>query len=433
MMRRPVITEERMQVYLTREGDRATGSVEFPHATRGRVVVPIDYRRTDPPPAPARLSPSLPGRGQGEGAAGTGRPAVALSARAAQRLEAVQLADQMAAAFGPRSRGAGLAKAVEILKGKGFDCTARSIQLWARRLDLHGPQGLEDDYTPRPTSVLGISGDTAQKALTVLGWWCYQVGNLPRIDSSAMHVAAVLIGDGWTPADLMVVINCYASWGCDRQVMPFKAWHRWARYDLDRWALRAGVRGDKLRAKAHTAPPPDASTRRRQVNSTTAQKALAARAARDGVAEAPSRLARSALDPCGTGLLPGASCGTGVSPVACGTGVSPVVDAGPPGPATVADGLLDLDDRWRSMLLSAAHGDRHALDQAAETIAFWWGKLPESVTGPIDMRTAAWAKTHPGVAPAAVARRRVQALAPQLLGRGSGLPTAGIAARAIRR
>lgn len=412
-MRRPVITEERMQVYLQREGDRATGTVEFPHPTRGRVVVPIDYRRVDPTPrGPAQHSSSLQGRRQGEGAVGTGRPPVELSPRAAQRLDALARVDKLVAAYGPRSRGAALAKAVEALAADGFQCSARSLQLWAKRHDLHGPQGLEDDYTPRPTSVLGISGDTAQKALTVLGWWCYQIGNLPRIDSSAMHVAAVLIGDGWTPADLMAVINCYASWGCDRQAMPFKVWHRWARYDLDRWALRAGVRGDKLRAKAATAPPPDTSARRRQVNATTAQKALAARAAKDGVADAPSRIARSALDPLAD---------------------NPQLTADSSPPATVADALLDLDDRWRSMLLSAAHGDRHALDQAAETIAFWWGRLPESVTGPIDMKTAAWAKTHPGVAPAAVARRRVQALAPQLLGRGSGLPTAGIAARAIRR
>jgi len=99
----------------------------------------------------------------------------------------------------------------------------------------------------------------------------------------------------------------------------------------------------------------------------------------------------------------------------------------------MAEALMDLDDRWRSMLLSAAHGDRHAIDQAAETISFWWGKLPESVTGPIDMRVAAWAKTHPAIPASAAARRRVQALAPHLLGRGSGLPTAAIAARGIRR
>ena len=161
------------------------------------------------------------------------------------------------------------------------DITVRTLQLWDRRFDLEGKDGLRDRYSVCCKDPQTMFLAMARDAVMVCAWWAFRIGNVDDIDRKMMHAAVEhLIRPGYQVADLLATIDCYYSWQCDRARFSFKPFRRWARYDSPvPWLYRACDENDYRRvldamrnqrvplqspATVRSLDVPDARARRRE-------------------------------------------------------------------------------------------------------------------------------------------------------------------------
>jgi hypothetical protein len=356
----PAISFPGVDVYVTRDGDRVTGRVQFPPIFK-RDPIPIAYLR---PPAP------LPR---------TNRTASPVLTR---RLQAVQRFEELR-----KQHTNGNTTSIFDRVAAEWGVCRRTVQLWVRRFGIEGESGLEDHYTPAPARVLTCNQDTAAAALLVCAWWSFRIANVEAIDTAMMHHAISLVLR-FDQANILAAIDCYFAYKCDRQKYPFKRWSKWVRYDFETWWYRAADDADYRAAvdaskdgpaplhtpNRDTMPPPpnravrDGRTRRRLTNNPATREAI------------------SALDP---------SIPRSLDPS--------------PRDSSLLQAVRQLDDSYRRMLLSAARGDREASNQAFATIGVWWPRIPGELTRSITFRVEGdWKADHPGAAPRRVQRAKVE-------------------------
>jgi len=397
-----------LRVYAARTDDRVTGRVEFPHETNGRSSCPIDYHSRRP------QSP-------------TPNPQSATDDRAARRLQLVRRWQQLCRDNPGLSKTAlaeRLATAETDLK-----VSTSSLRVWARKLETEGPGGLRDRYVKPPRKILTIDAARATNAVKVCAWWAYRIGNAESIDTKLLHSAVALLEAGHAVADIIATIECYYSYSCDRARYPFLPFARWAKYHFEKWVLRACDENDYRRAQ-------QAKARKREVLHRGTRRAI-----RD-LSENPS------------GVAPVSNRCSGVAPVSNRCSSSQVaqalrffgepeaarreIAAGAPGlpalaanrdPQTIAESLGTLDDGYRRVLLEAAHGDRHARDQAIATLPLWWDALPQTVRHNIGFKVDAWQADHPRVTARQLAARKLDMLLPAIRNRQTGAHKLGAAAR----
>ena len=357
-----------VKVFAARDGDHVTGRVDFPYEVGGRRSVPIDYRNVVPSDI-SNLKSAIP-----------------LDPRALARLGMVKCWRDLCDSDKSLTR---LDHARRVCAaGAPINCSPRSLQLWERKLDTEGPDGLVDRYEPAPRKVLSLDAALAKDAVSICGGWCFRIGNEPTIDSKMMHSAASIRPRAEYLRDIIAAIEVYYAWPTDRAKMPFKPFPRWAKWDFDKWLYRAlsAPPSDisNLKSAVPLQPPltvlprdestPDSKVRKREVRNFATRRAIAS-------------------------LAP--------------PGSEPRVPTSGP-PQSVPAALLALEDHHRWMLIRAARGDSDAVNQAVVTMPIWWDHLPEQLRNNIDARAAAWKREHPSGTNYVVAARKLTMLGPSI-------------------
>ncbi len=378
-----------VNVFTVRDGERITGSVQFPYEVRGRRSVPIDYQNVQP----VTLS-----------------EAKGLDAKASARLALVQRWQELCESDKGQTRRdharrlcAEIDPASPLSKGGTRGVSPRSLQLWARKLDTQGPQALADGYEGGPRKVLSLDGKVAKDALSICAWWCFRIGNEPCIDFRMMHFAASLRPRAPFLRDILSAIEVYYSWPTDRLVVyPFKPFARFAKYDFEKWLYRALA--DKGQAeRQHAASPGEVPLQ------------IWGSAQRYETEDGDEFIGEPRFVPVAlTPTVPGER--SRKREVAHSRRAVAAIPSEPGARATgqfVPDVLSDLDDRQRWMLIRAARGESQARREAVATMALWWGKIPPSISGNIDVRAGAWQADHRAPAKA-VAGRKLAMLIPHL-------------------
>lgn len=339
-LERPWLDIAGVKIFATREGDQVSGSVEFPYRAYARSSVEIYYRSARP-----------------DAASIYNRQSTIENSKARARLDLVNLWMQHCEEFPEVNR---LECAKDICRAAPIKCTPRSLQIWAKKFREEGEQGLVENYTPRPRKQLALTGELASQAVQVAAWWAFRIGNIDTIDTPVMHTAAALCGRA-SLAAILSSIDRYYSWPCDRRKMPFKPFARWARYDFDKWLLRAAdlqtkeagctvvdpaylegnyqhPHGEFTNEPVPLMDPADhRSVPGCLVSSLPPASKTRARDARD-------RRTRQALE----------------------RGSKPLRDD------PVVSVLAPLDDLYRGMLLRASFKDRDAIAEAVATLPIWW-------------------------------------------------------------
>ena len=443
-----------MRIFAARDGERVTGRAELPYEMYGRTAVPIDYRSHRPPD-----SPSLKPRASSLKPQASSPKPQASSLSSLRRLAAVERWRQLCR-DDPATSRTGLARQVAAELG----VSVRSIQLWARRLDTEGPEALEDHYVPALKRVPTLGTDQARQAVLICAWWAFRIGNVETIDAKAMQTAGAIMAGGYKLADVLATIDYYYAYRCDRAVYPFKRFDRWAKYDLDRWLIRAATDADYARAVAASKaqrpllqPPsaslkpqasslkpdevPDSGTRARDTRNRRTRRDLRNLSGIDPHSPIGTPQA-SSLKPQASSLTPQhkarvlAAFGQREAArreIAKGApGVPPLADCEP---QTMAEALAKMDDRWRAMLLRAGGRNtdpatRQARAEAITTLPLWWPMMPWRIRCSIDVRLDCWgtehglAGDHPGLR-----HRKFLMLLPYLRPKRSGAQRIGVALR----
>lgn len=332
-LERPSMEVAGVRIYATRDGDRVTGRVEFPYQCYGRSSVPIDYRSARPSEPRTSVCATPP----------------------PYRLFLLKQWEHLCRE-NPGSTRAEMAERVKVVaKVAGRKCSLRSLEAWSQKYAFNGAYGLCDQYTPRPRKTITLTSELAAQAVQVAAWWAFRIGNVDAIDSKVMHTAAVLCLRASAPACLSS-IDRYYSWPCDRRKMPFKSFARWAKYDFDKWLLRAAdihdqatnstslAYGDGNFQHPHDAfadhPVPLQDAARLSIDQITALPPPTKTRIRD----ARDRGTRQAIE-------------RGSKPLR----EDPVVAM-----------LAPLEDSYRVMLMRASFKDRDAVAQAIATLPIWW-------------------------------------------------------------
>ena len=466
----PSLELDGLKVFVARDGDRVTGRVIFPYETYGRTEVPIDYLNSASPGAGPVVDQS---RAREEAVA---VPA-ATDARHTSRRSAVRRYLSIRTTAPDASRTA-LARRV----AASLRISVRTLQLWVHRFQLEGESGLADRYVAPPPETLHRDVGVARDAVLVCAWWSFRIGNLDDVDSRAVHSAASLfpssIADRPTKipvGDALAAIDCYYSWPCDRQRYPFKSFQRWFRYEFEQWLLRAADANDyraalgasdqsrareeavdcdsfradegavldpyRAREEAAAVQSPIA-TRQSSITEVPLRRPSTRRASnvpddRTRRRDANARSTRSAIrrlavpDPCRAceeadpELLRASRFLAGIGNRDAARDIL-LQDAAPP--ATIAEALRRIEDRFRVVILAASKGDRTAFDQALATLPLWWERMPQEVRHNVDFKIDAWRADHPRVSDPAVRRRRLQMFLVALHSRRGGFHRLAVAA-----
>ena len=195
-----------------------------------------------------------------------------------------------------------------------FDAALRSVQLWVQKYERSGPAA--------------------------------------TIDTPMMHSAAGLVARGIPLADILATIDCYYAWPCDRGRYPFKPFSRWARHDFETWLFRAADDADYRRAVADSQadPVPLRGVDPDSVAKLDRPRVPSSRTRKRDVHNRATRATIRSLTESESSPPP----------------LSPSV------PSSLTEALQLLPDQYRTMLFSAARGDRHARATAIATIQVWW-------------------------------------------------------------
>lgn len=400
-----------LHVYAARDGDHVTGRVVFPHETYDRTEIPIDYRSRHPPQ-----------NGDSNGAD--------LPPMARLRYERVCRYDELCAEQPDVPKRRHAEHVVEQAKKRDMRrISVRSLQMWARKVELHGPQGLIDNYDQPARKVLECTSQEATAAVQICAWWAYRCGNLEAIDNAAVHTAvAHLVRKGFLLADVLATIEIYYTADIDRWRYPFMRFSNWARYHFTDWLCRAANTYDFVRGldAARRAKPTNARRRDAAHPPTRrAIKALDVRPVPPPNSQAPSpnpQVARTASALRSLGLRDLAK--DVISSAAPGI---PAVVARPAG--TLAETLSRLEPSYRRMLLDAARGDPESRKQALVTLAIWWPTLPQEVRKNMDYRADVWRERHPRVTEGHIRYRKLDVLLSHLRRGETGAQRLAVAAR----
>jgi hypothetical protein len=390
-----------VKIFADRDGDQVTGRVDFPYNVYGRSSVPIHYRSARP------------------GEPRTSVRADSLTGRARARLDLVNHWNSACDRFPAITR---LQHAENICKSAPIKCSPRSLQAWATKFRLEGVQGLIENYTPAPRKKLSLTAEIAAQAVQTCAWWAFRIGNVDAIDSKMMHAAAALcsaspfdkggtdrpgreIGRG-VVGPILAAIDRYYSWLCDRRKMPFKPFARWAKYDYDRWLLRAADL--QVRQGGTTAIDPayrDGNFQHPHAAFTDHPVPLW-----NPVASVPDGLAAS-LPPAPRTRARDTRDRATVQAIAARSGPRTSVRAD-----SIEAILGPLDDAWRSMLLRASFKDSDAVAQAVATLPIWWPliDLPAQARERIDRATFIRPSERRPGDDAKLARAKVQMLIAEL-------------------
>ena len=400
-----------VRVFAAREGTRVRGRVEFPD---GRSTVPMDYtsRRADASPRSKLIDK--------------------MDARASHRLSCLDKWERLVRENPEVPRTTLCARV-----GREEGVSVRTLQLWKRRHDAHGPDGLRDGYVAAPPSVLSMTADRAFDCVHWCAWWAFRVGNLGVIDNKAMVAAScVLATDGVSLADALVAVDCYFAWPCDRSRYPFKPLARWARYEFPKWLIRAchredyrraigvlnhpsaldpsksceprapqtrlaGARADFERSRdregavlpcatavSAVAVPllaptrvidsdaPDANERRRAASNRGTRRSMLRLAGGAPVANPPATPNNIDAARRAKKLMGEGFVHAAMENVARVDGGLPAL-ASVTAPGTMAEALAALRDDYRMMLFAASRGDRTAFEEAVATLPLWYDRMPE--------------------------------------------------------
>lgn len=482
-----------LTITASRQGDRVTGEVRFPHETFGRCGAAIDYRSTRPVLDAAPRAAGLVGASPCDESRAAS-PGPVTSARESFRLSCAKRFAELRAADSSLSQRDAARRVVESVSQR---VSIRSVMLWGERLLTQGESSLADGYTPQPQTVETFAADEAEQGVKIAAWWCFRIGNVERIDTRTLHTAVGLVRRGFPLADLLAAIECYYGWPCDRVRYPFKPWARWAKYDVQTWLFRAADQADHRRLQAalktsgelfqtlsgevhrrpalDTAPreaglvggsprdesrvacqgPPPPKTRKREVLHRGTRRAIRSLADTLDTAVPPKaggEAARAKLAPTSPGptsdLVAAARLARAVgAPSAARQLLADVPVDGPPplaavrDPQTVAESLGLMDDAWRRMLLDVSRGDRDADRQAVATMPLWWEMLPRCLRESIEAAVNEWLDLNPRWRRAAraerlgdaldllVRKRRLDMLRPHLRPDRSGVERIGVALR----
>ncbi|KPL06998.1 hypothetical protein AMJ85_09900 [candidate division BRC1 bacterium SM23_51] len=435
----PFISFCGVQVFIDRDGINVSGQVRLPYTVAGRAEIPINYqsRRT-----------------------GINRQSsiVNLHPRVQRRLDLVYRWREHIRACPNVSKIALASEVIVHAREEGTQCSLRSLQLWAQKLDRFGPEGLNDHYVAPPKKILQLTPDQERAALGVCAWWCLRIGNLDTINYKTMHAAAQKCTAGFQPADIIATIDYYYAYPTDRIQYPFKLFSKWLRYDFERWLIQAANDADYRRALAerrnvesrragianidyHDVPlrtPPAVAPTTRPPSSK--QRRCETRYTEPAIARQAGKMARTvsvrdqlppSLPRCLDASLP-----------CLRQAARDVLTAATPGtlkskqtPSTIAEALARLDPPWQQMLLGAAQGDRQARKQALLTLAAWWPKMPRELAAEIEaaaeaeLGTPSEGRTPPARRQQLFAAACLARFLPRILAPDSGLSDLSPAAR----
>lgn len=350
----PSIELAGVKIYAVRDGEYVSGRVEFPYTVYGRDRIIIEYqsaRPTEPRHHQTNVSEN----------------------KARQRLDLVNEWQRRCQNRGKLTR---LHVAQLVCMDAKIDCSPRSLQMWAKKFREEGESGLIENYTPAPRKQLKLAGELASQAVQIAAWWAFRIGNIDAIDSKVMHVAAALLGRATMPS-ILSTIDRYYSWPCDRRKMPFKSLSRWAKYDFDKWLLRAADMQGRDGDGAVVVDPAymDGNFQHPHEEFTARPVPLL-----DPVRRLPDSI-ESSLPP-STKTRARDARDRGVrQAIECGS--KPLRDD------PVVAILAPLDDAYRNMLIRASFKDADARAQAVATLPIWWPlvALPDAARERIDRVT----------------------------------------------
>lgn len=412
-----------LRIFAERSGYRVTGRVEFPHPVCGKSSCPIDYsaRRLDD--ADDNTAP------------------IDGDTKYRQRLDLIALHSRLADDHPAMNKRQLAQRAID---ESGLDVSVRTLQTWKRKWELEGAVGLKDKYVAMPKRILTLTSAQALSAIKVCSWWSYRIGSVTQIDNKMIRVSVGLLNAGYALADLVATIDCYYAWPTDRQKFPFKPFSRWAKYDFEKWLFRACDANDYRRgldaaqhqtplqapATARSSGVADPKTRKRETLHRGTRRAI-----RD-MHPVDSDAPRTPVEPVSNTLR----AANKLRRVGCDRAAQDTIKSAASGlpalslnsePKTIAEAMATLDDSYRRMLLSAAHGDRQARDQAIATMSLWWDSMPQAERNNIDFRVDAWKADHPTVTDRQVAMRKIDMLLPKIRNRNSGAQKLFPAARTV--
>jgi len=412
-----------LRIYAERSGYRVTGRVEFPHPVCGKASCPIDYsaRRPD----------------------GTDdiAPSDSSNTKLRQRLMLVKRWLQLCKDCGTLPKTNCGAQAIN---ESGMKVSYRTLQAWTKRFELHGPDDLKDKYVKPAKRLLTLTADQALSAIKVCCWWKFRVGRATTINNTIMHAAVALLDSGYYLADIIATIDCYYAWPCDRLKFAFKPFVRWSKYDFQKWLYRACDENDYrrgLEAARHQVPlQAPATTRSSDVADPKMRKRETLhrgtrRAIRD-LHPVDSDAPRTPVEPLSNSFRAAPvrkraplQDAAKLRKMGCDRAADDTVKAVAPGPTpmslianpkTIAEALGTLDDAYRRLLLSAAHGNREACEQSVATMPLWWDSMPVVERNNIEFRINAWKEDHPRVTDKQLAARKVAMLLPKIRSHKSG-------------
>lgn len=406
----PSTTVGDVKIYARRSGDHVIGRVVFPQPTRGPAECPIDYRSTRP-------------------VSSASEPIVIKDEKQHCRVLMVEAYTRLCRERPHRTKRQ-VAEDTIRMYGRGIKrCSVRTLQTWIKTFEIEGPEGLRDNYVPRPRRVASFTSEHASDAIKICAWWAWRIGNAKAIDTKMMTAAVTLPRASHQLADVIAVIDHYYKAISDPKKFPYKPFERWARYDFDKWLFRACDENDRLRSvyaarNAKRSVPLDQKSRRQDVNCRHNREQVRSMAGLTGPDQADPKATANADAPTDSRLSPNEAIAAGrvLGSIGCKEAAAKTVASAAPGVtplcntvdhATIDEAIGALDDSYRTMLISAAAGDRDARQQAAATLPMWWDKMPSSARRSIDQKVNAWLAEHryPADHPGAANRRLMMLLA----------------------